>query len=281
MKIFEIWTLVEYGMFDESIFSPLFLITELDGDTVVGKPLFFGDTTASDKDIKLELATSQYKNIWVDSTALTIHRNSCHKKIVTLDNKTIDDFLRTLSGETVLSRGRLTLPDGIDPLEKLKNEMQIFFHKYAEKSIAQAQQNSLPEMIRKGIKELFTFDTVELVMQQAAGGNRVESRIIEQNNIEIFYAVERRFDQDGDLVISINGRAHIENSNNFRILLVLAEKNDKELFRKEIVIKNNHFEEYYYRDELTNHTLNPEDVMEKLEKGDLRCYLIIDSGLKE
>lgn len=281
MKIFEIWTLVEYGMFDESIFSPLFLITRLNNDSVVGNPLFFGDSTASDKDIKLELATSRYKNIWVDSTVLTIHKTSCHKKIATLDNEAIDNFLRTVNGEKVFSRGRPTLLGGLDPLEKLKNEMKLFFEQYQEKSLSETQQDSLPEIIRKSITELFAFDAIELVRQQAAGGNRVESRIIEQNNIEIFYAVERRFDQDGDLVISINGRAHIENSNNFRILLVLAEKNDKELFRKEIVIENNHFEEYYYRDELTMHALNPEDVMEKLEKGDLRCYLIIDSDLKE
>jgi len=281
MKTFEIWTLVEDGMFEQSLFNPLFLVTEFNDSMVSGYPLFFGDSTASAKDIKLELPESEYKTVWADSTFITISRSSCRTKLVTLTSKTSDDFLKTVQGEDILSRGRATLPDGMDPLEKLKSEMKLFFEHYSEKSIAGLQKSSLPEIIKKGFKNLFAFDSVELVMQHASGGNRVESRIIRPNNIEVFYSIERRFDQDGDLVISINGRAHIADSRNFCVLLLLAGQDGKELFRKEITMKNSHFEEYYYRDELTNHALHPEDVMEKLEKGSLRCYLIIDSGIKE
>ena len=277
MNLFEIFKLAEYGMFEDSIFSPLFLITQINGRRISGHPVFFGDSLACSDDIKLKLEEGSYRDIWVDSTLITIHEASCLKKVGDMDDRALGNFMNAKNNSGSALRGRRYL-EGIDPLEKMKLEMKDFFLNYSEKSFAH-ELESIPEIIKKGIKNLLAFDSIELVTQQASGGNKVESRIVEKNSVEINYSLERRLDQDGDLVISINGRANIRSAV-FRIWLVLA-KESEELFRKEISVVNGHFEEYYYRDELTDHALDPESIMEQLEKGTLKCYLIIDSGIQE
>ena len=278
MNNYEIWTLAQYGLFEETVFSPLFLITEIKNKRVEGHPVFFGDSLACEDDIKLELSFESYRNVWVDSRSIVIAASSCLEKVAELDDKTVAGFIRTFNGENILKRGRPLL--GIDdPLSEMKNEMRDFFDLYSRRSLSETF-GYIPEFVVNKMRSLLAFDVAELVTQQAAGGNRVESRVTEKNSLEINYSLERRIDQDGDLVISINGRANIKSGGTFRIWLVLV-KDKTELFRKEIRIKDGHFEEYYYREELMEHSLNPENVMRQLEKGDLKCYLIVDSGIEE
>jgi len=277
MKVYEIWSLAEHGLFEDSIYSPIFLITEIDDEKISGYPVFFGDSMANNNDVKINLNTDSYKNVWIDSTFITIHVSSCLKKLSDVDDGALSDIIGAQNGSMSVKRGRVCLEDG-DPLAEAKAQMKDFFMNYSETSFSRHYE-SIPDIIKKGIRSLLTFDVADLVMQQASGGNRVESRVVEKNSIEINYSLERRIDQDGDLVISINGRANIKSDGDFRIWLVLA-KDDKELFRKKISIDSEHFEEYYYREELVKNALDPENVMESLEKGDLKCYLIIDSGIE-
>lgn len=278
MNSYEVWTVAEYGLFEESVFSPLVLVTELMDKRVVAHPLFFGDSLAGEYDINIKLEAGPYKSLWVASQTVVIAASSCLKRISELNDKEIAEFIRTVDGESLLDRGRVLISED-DPLAKLKNERQEFFEKYSEISL-NSEFSSIPEFIRNKLKSILKLDAVELVMQQAAGGNRAEGTIVDRNSMEINYSLERRIDQDGDLVISINGRADIKTEGKFHLWLVLA-KDARELFRKEIDAGSGHFEEYYYQDELREHSLDPENVMDQLEKGDLKCYLIIDSEIEE
>lgn len=278
MNSYEIWTVSEYGLFEESVFSPLVLVTEIMEKRVAARPVFFGDSLAGEDDINIILETGPYRNLWVAPETIVVASDSCLKKVAELSDKEAAEFIRTVGGENLLERGRPVIGEN-DPLESLKIERQKFFNKYSDVSLSR-EFSFLPEFIKNRLGSILRFDSAELVMQQAAGGNRTESRIVDRNSMEINYSLERRIDQDGDLVISINGRADIKTYGKFHLWLVLA-KDDKELFRKEIDAGSGHFEEYYYKDELKEHSLDPENVMAQLEKGDLKCYLIIDCEIEE
>lgn len=265
-------TIRDAALLSETPYLPLVLIRDVGVGTVVISPLFTGAAFASSRDLAVNEEIGGYRNFFVAAGCTVIVPESALFSSVGILS---EDLLRQMGKKMRNDRYREALPGVGDPMELFHREMEVFFNRYAGSLKNEEAQVSLFERLQRTFSLV---GTERLVVECAACGNRREGVLTLQGAATLYYAIERRFDQDNDLVISINGRIEHHGSEDAALWLVVCDRDEQELFRRRIVAEGMHFEEYLYLEEIITRLPleRHEELVAKLAREELVCFICFD-----